>query len=422
MDRLNRWLISAIVFLIPSSMALHWYIPQAYIFAKPVDYLFPKLHLSLIPIIIFISINLLNYKFFNSLKGHLKKYLHHYLVVCLLFLLLSFTALIGPVPLSSLWSIGRIAVLLIFTLVLRLRYSPPKLLQLLYLPALATSIFQSLLALYQFHFQRQLIGYRLLGEPELYHAADLAKAGFDGAIKTLAYGTTAHPNVIAGLILIFLIWILGYTVYNPNSCKTNIISMIYICLFSVTIYITRSLTSLMSFVIVYLLLIYSAYRSRIGSRSYSRLIIYSIPIFILLSLISTYQLGLLTDKQSITRRYKLLSTSITLLRSQPLIGVGPNAFIPAAILTHSDLEVYRFPQPVHNIYALFAVENGLFAVIITLWLASTFIRRLRLDLSTLPLFLPLTALLTIGLLDHYPLTLQSGLLMFSFAIALLPPR
>ncbi len=67
-------------------------------------------------------------------------------------------------------------------------------------------------------------------------------------------------------------------------------------------------------------------------------------------------------------------------------------YIPAAT---------RWLQPVHNIYLLILSETGIFGVL-------GFAYLLLKSKKNLPLFI----LLFLGLFDHYPLTLQTGLLLW----------
>jgi len=74
----------------------------------------------------------------------------------------------------------------------------------------------------------------------------------------------------------------------------------------------------------------------------------------------------------------------------------------------------RFLQPAHNIYLLILAESGLIAllpIVYFIYLIKT--KRIVFKPKTYPTItsLPLIILLLIGLLDHYPITLQQGQLL-----------
>ncbi|MDP4030687.1 MAG: O-antigen ligase family protein, partial [Candidatus Beckwithbacteria bacterium] len=117
-------------------------------------------------------------------------------------------------------------------------------------------------------------------------------------------------------------------------------------------------------------------------------------------------LSFLAPETSFSRRSQLTNISLKMFQDRPLTGVGLNNFtvvmdrygyVPAAT---------RFLQPVHNIYLLILSETGLIGTLGFLYLI--------LQGLSLKAFKerPLWILLFLGLFDHYPLTLQTGLLLF----------
>ena len=77
-------------------------------------------------------------------------------------------------------------------------------------PLIAALIFQSILAIGQWFNQGSLLGYWFLGETTLTYTANIAKTSvwpFEG-LRILPYGTTPHPNVLAGWALVSLLILL----------------------------------------------------------------------------------------------------------------------------------------------------------------------------------------------------------------------
>lgn len=419
-SNIQKRLLQLIIFLIPTNLALHWYLPQAQVYGKTIDYLLPKLYLSDIPVLILITTLLLNKRIYQLLKGIICNNKYQSFLLLTLVLLLFINGILSAHPVSSIWQLSKLIQLFLLVILVRIAWTPRQIIKLLFIPSLFALTFQSLLAVWQYLSQSQLFGYWFFGEPLLTSGFNLAKTNISGAIKILPYGTTPHPNVLAGSALIFFLMILGNYVYNPNSRIIKVLSIYSICLLLLLAGLTQSLSMLIAFVIVYYLLLKSDKRSKISILTNNRLVILSNIILLLIMAYITYQTLLSFDSSSIVRRYKLFQTTISLIINHPIQGVGLNNFISAAISQDTSKWFYTFPQPVHNIYLLWIAETGLLISIITFWLSRTFLTRLK-GLKTQPhLVLPLIAILIIGLFDHYPLTLQPGLLLLSISLMTLP--
>ena len=64
---------------------------------------------------------------------------------------------------------------------------------------------QSFLAYFQFFWQKNFLAYQFLGESNLNNFAGISHAYVFGREMVLAYGSTAHPNILAGFIVLFSI-------------------------------------------------------------------------------------------------------------------------------------------------------------------------------------------------------------------------
>jgi len=100
--------------------------------------------------------------------------------------------------------------------------------------------------------------------------------------------------------------------------------------------------------------------------------------------------------------------------ANPAFGIGLNQFSGQLEKFGTVAAVTRFVQPVHNIYLLWIVETGLVGLISVgilfyfLWQQTT---HYALRTTHLKFMIPLLMLSVIGLVDHYPLTLQQGQLL-----------
>lgn len=112
-------------------------------------------------------------------------------------------------------------------------------------------------------------------------------------------------------------------------------------------------------------------------------------------------------EESVVVRQQLNIAAVKIWQSSPLFGVGLGNFLvrlPEALPTRT---IY-FLQPVHNIYLLLLSEVGVVGLLFFVWFLQKAFRR--------PFSIwhvALSILLVLGLIDHYPLTLQQGQLLLT---------
>lgn len=458
-SKIEKLLLQLTIFLIPTNFFLKFVYDDAFVRGILIDYLLPKLYLSDLLILALLTIWLLkiikNYWYkdkskkkkstINSLLGDSKirnaiKYFYplpspltpsltslpRYLVTLLLLTII----ILNLSHLASAWYLAKVAQFILFTVYLTHHYTYQELLSAIKAPLIFALLFQSSIAIYQYIHQSSVIGYYLFGEIDLKTTANVAKSQFSSQVWLLPYGTTPHPNILAGFLATGIVIFYQCVQKNPKHLHRNITLCLVIGLSVLTIILTQSLTAITALSLVFGL-------SFLSSTKSDRLLFYLIPIISLalymIFTILNYQLTSLIDNESILRRYKLIQASYSLMQQSPLTGTGLNQFT-VKLATDTPLVMPPgFFQPVHNIYLLYIAETGLIGILLLLALAWNFLiskypniqslfSNLKSQISNLtthhsPLT-PLILLLIIGLLDHYLLTLQTGQLLFSLAIAL----
>ncbi len=99
-----------------------------------------------------------------------------------------------------------------------------------------------------------------------------------------------------------------------------------------------------------------------------------------------------------------------------LVGVGIGNYPLELVRRNPGLEVWAY-QPVHNAYLLHAAELGVVGGIIFLWLAWEVLRKFLKDGANTGHFM-LLALWVIGMVDHWPITLEQGRMAVFLALVL----
>ena len=127
--------------------------------------------------------------------------------------------------------------------------------------------------------------------------------------------------------------------------------------------------------------------------------------------------------ESVVQRQQLLLQSWKMIRTYPLFGVGFGNFSTNVAQNARFSALILFLQPVHNIFLLLGAEGGLFFLSGVLWFVFQTIRKLFLRFSTNKvlvccLLLSIGAIIIIGQVDHYFVTLQQGELLTTIVLGL----
>lgn len=341
---------------------------------------------------------------------------------------------------------------------------------------LATSWFQSILAIVQYLNQSSL-GLKLLGEeflrPGLKGVAEFFSNGlvnpqisqFFPYLSTIsaetvnirAYGTLPHPNVLAGL-LFFGIVINLCLLYNlergglvsRETWKAVILSLSLMLLttglvvtFSRLSWLVTALVIIAWFMSVFWKLRSPLMQSLRTGQAWPPGQTYRPTNVILIAFVLLVSLGLnvflfgnqiqdrligpgfsnYAHEESLINRNILSEIATRMLKQNPIFGVGWKNFV-VEMNNYAEEKVLPYlHQPVHNIYLLVAAETGLlglFVFLVTLYyIVRHAFRNLPKAAARYSLPLVFFGFLAIGLFDHYLLTIQQGSLIFWVALGLL---
>jgi len=386
-DIVKLLLFFTIIFTLSINLFYKISLSGAYVNGLLVDYLIPKIYLTELFLIPFLIIE------FKQLKSIKLSNYFGFLVL----LLLSRQLCVPNTLAAFTHLIHFIEIILFFSVVKRDPIFKSKIAEEFALGAMfATLIFQSLLAIYQFIFQESLLKYQILGETNLKDLANISRAQFFFGERILPYGTTAHPNILAGLIVIFSILI----IQQIKGCKKTIIALLANAL--LIIYLTQSLTALLTLGLFGLYLLLDKIKAQ------RTVIIFIVYYFFVLLL--PFFLTKMTPNEdnfyvdSLERRVTLNQAALTMFEKNMIFGVGINNFtLELEKYTNNSAykEIVRFVQPAHNLLFLMLSEGGLLLLTVLFLL----IKQLRVK----HFYSKSMILLAIASLDHYLFTQFSGL-------------
>ena len=415
MNRIQTWLFAVLIFLWPSNLFFKFAEENGYVHGLLVDYLLPKIHVSdlLIASLLLCWVIELIHQF----RHHQLQWSQKHILFCGLNLValaaLTVMQLQSSHVASSLWFLVKVVEfeLLALWLIQHRQFFNKKIISF----ALAVMIaFQSLVGITQFTIQSSVFPeYAWLGETRLDKRAGLARGVFQYQEKILPYGTTSHPNVLAGVLAMSLILLWKTGRRHHHSAVIRAVGGIVSSAAIIVILLSQSWSAAMALVIGTSLLYVprlwrSSHRLSLAAAALSALIILFSP-FVTAQLAQHF-----TGEPSLVRRSALNEGAVNMFLHHQFWGVGLNAFV-AHVETYAESgEVIRFVQPVHHVGLLMLSELGVVGMTLLVLMALTGVwligaeRRQRV-LQVIPYaVLPLVPLL---IWDHYLWTQQVGQLL-----------
>lgn len=278
-------------------------------------------------------------------------------------------------------------------------------------------VIQSLLAIAQFFNQGSIGGLLyFLGERTFNSSTPgIANASINGELMLRPYATFPHPNVLAGFLLCVMILSLGFfRIYKNYGNKLIIIFSLFFGTIALVLTMSRIAVILWMFISLVFL-----FKQKLFNVKYK---ILSAFILILLLSFSPFANRLFStnfNEESSVQRQELISLSFKIFNQNSIFGVGLGNFLPSLPSVQKSFPTTFYLQPVHNIFILVLIETGVVGFIFFIWFLIETYKHLLINLKTHAVFfMCLTAILILGLFDHYFLTLQQGRLLLSMVLGL----
>jgi O-antigen ligase len=407
-ERVYAVLLSLILFLAPTNLFLKFALSSGYVNGLLSDYLLPKLYFSDIFILLLLctwAVSVWQKKEKLNIRWSKisRKTFWFFIAVGVLFFGRQFFA---SKPLAAIWYFAKLVEMSVFAIFL-FRHRQFFNTKIVRATLLTTVLFQSIVGLLQFFTQKSVFpNYLFFGEINLSHRIGLAKGIFDGVEKILPYGTTAHPNVLAGFLALSMLVIFAHW---RRQKKMPLLVVGIFGLASVTLFLTQSVAAWAGLGIGLTILFF-------GKKKFVLNRIAILTIFFVFAIVSPIFIHcaalVFPNVPSLTRRDQLNQAALNMFVHQPFFGVGLNNFTAQVErYNHSD-EVVRFIQPAHHMGLLWLAETGIVGVLFLIFFTffvSIQKESIQKKLSrNFPYFICLFPMI---FFDHYLLTLQSGLLI-----------
>lgn len=246
-----------------------------------------------------------------------------------------------------------------------------------------------------------------------------------------AYGSLPHPNILAGFLVVCLLFNIYLLFIVNQEQKINYFKrvLLLICLLIISsgLFFTFSRNAFISLFMALLFLLYFVITHlKLYRLVFSKIIICFVLVLTTLTLIypdivfSRFNYNLRLEKKSLSERSTLILDSLTVIKKNWVTGVGGGNFTQAThdIINKSKLS-YEY-QPVHNIYLLIIAEYGFLSFLILILLLINAFKKIKANnLEHLILVTIIISLLTLGLFDHFLFSFNFGLVLFFIPIFIL---
>lgn len=412
LQALYSWLLALIILWLPLNLFYVLQRQNAYVHGLLVDYLLPRLYLSDIPLLLLLFLSCLEAQI-NKIKGFFANLYtkRNLLVGLLLAILLIVRQFFTPKTTAALWYSFKLLEIAWFFYFLNNHQQLLKKL-VVKLALWLSLLIQALLGLYQYFSQANLLPYHLLGETNFSRSIGLAKDIWWQTGRILPYGSTAHPNILGGFLVVF--WLILY-LQQREQFKTgqfhwlkSLFWLVITLLVGLTLVLTQSISAILSLIIgLFVLHCLSTPHQRQHWAKYFFLAWLTLPFLL--------QLGaqFFPALPSISRRALFNSAALKMIYVNPWWGTGLNQFTYYLENFSQRTELMRFVQPAHHLGLLWLAETGLLGLLVLIWLFKS------LKKNNSKFVVPLMILMPIAALDHYLLTQQSGLLLLVISLIFL---
>ncbi len=412
---LVRVTFQALVLLLPTQLALHFWPQWAYVYGFRIDYFSPTLYLTDVFIVLILAFWFVQTRFHK--KKHPKsksvKY-QNWLVVFLVLVFIGLNILLAIRPELAVYKWVKI-VEFIFIGFFITRIEEFDFTSWVLKPLSYSLIAVSLIALAQFGLQRTVGGFLYwLGERNFtIITPGIATFSLRGRELLRPYSIFPHPNVLAGYLSASVL-LLAYS--SKEKFKKTLYFRISLVISLVVILLSFSQGAWVALSLVALLLFIGVFSDSFLKKACVGIFFTTIVFSIMLPVVSDRLTIGSYQTETIKHRLYLAKSSGILIADRPVLGVGAGNFILGLVEVENFPSVSWWLQPSHNIFLVIFSEMGIIGLALFIALLFVTFKKI-LSEKDRKLLAPLLFVLLSGLVDHYWITLQQTQLLLTIIIA-----
>lgn len=404
------------IVLLPTQLGFHLWPDWALVLGRRIDYLSPTLFLTDITLLIMLLVWVVSG---NAVKPICRVLKTKKGMACMtvVLILVGTNILLSTSPIISLYKWGKIAEFAAFGYYI---YKTKPLFRYVALAFAGAAAYSSLIGITQFFLQRTIGGVLwFLGERSFdIMTPGIARTSWCWLTNVRCsefvrpYATFPHPNVFGGyLAAAMTIVALAWKTQKGKWVRLGYALVLGVSFVALLLTVSRSAWSIGLLAAILLV--------AMTPRKLNKKTIIGIALGLLICVLFAlpYYFSLTLLHESVFIRYDLMRSAFQLFTRHPVFGTGLGTFLvnlPSVAVTR-DL---FFIQPVHNIYLLWLVETGIAGLLLVGCAAKKYISYFLKRGPPVSRYLPLVLLLLVGLVDHYPVSLQQGQLLLALCITL----
>nr|MBI5455749.1 O-antigen ligase family protein [Candidatus Levybacteria bacterium] len=413
-DSVAKFFFYLLILFLPTQFGKHFWPQFSFIQGLRLDYLSPTIYLTdiLILLIIFFSLK----KILIFLKTQNKKNIY---LILLFFLSLFVGVATSKNQQAGFYGIIKVIEYILLGIFVATSFKEINKKYFMYI-LISGIVFESILSILQILNNGSLNGlFYYFGERYFTsQTPGIANASISGQLFLRPYGTFPHPNVLAGYLIIAM----GFILKFKNTISKRLL-FLSILIGTTSLALTLSRIAILFWFTYLFFLFCISLREKYKKRNSSKKNTITITIIILssaLMFIFSLQMPFVQrftqtkfSEESVVQREYLINQSWGMFIKNPMLGVGINNFYNNL---ENSKEKSLFIQPVHNIFLFVLSQAGLIGLIYFLFVLYKNLKNVNKSG-----FLLISALIVLGMFDHYFLTIQQGqimiLLIFSQAFS-----
>lgn len=410
LSKLSLTFFYLLVLFLPTQLGKHFFPEFTFVYGLRIDYLSPTIYLT--DIFIFLIFVFSVKKITKIIRSKYKKQSLYFILFFISLFLGVYVAKNPPTGYYSILKLLEYVYLGIFVYLNFKKINKNKLVVCL----ISGILLESILAIIQYFNQGSFQNiFYFLGERKFNpQTPGIANASINGKLILRPYGTFSHPNVLAGYLCLFSIFLLSL---KSKINKYLILIILTFATFGIFISLSRTAVSVwMLFIItVFIFTIVEKYKKDKLNRnniSWKLLILVATMCLLVanLNLTNRFFLPNFSD-ESLVQRGNLISQSVRMIQKNPMFGVGMNNFLNNL---EPDFNTPLLIQPVHNIFLLIFSQTGIIGITAFIFLLINIFKNIIYSKQfNIFKMMILVSIILIGTFDHYLFTSQQGQLILA---------
>lgn len=396
--KIDHVLVIAFILFLPTQLGKHFFFDFSHVGGVRIDYL---------AVVFFLSDLLALFLFWNNRQLIVATIKRHGNAIVSLLLLFVVNILFSQHPMIGAYHLLKIVEFYFVWIVFSQKKLPA---EIVFVPLLLGGIVELFLSIAQLYAKSSIQGaFYFLGERQLsLSSPDVATASINGLQFLRPYGTFSHPNSMAGFYLLVYFFTLSFFLKTTQK-NQQLIFVKHLLLFVSAALVFLSFSKLAVTIFLLFILALLLFKKNVDCTlcTISRLGV-ALVLFLIVIVAKT-------DPLSLQKRATLLSSSLRIIKSHPVLGVGLGQYLYAQA-TIPNTYPYFFLQPVHNIFLLFLAQTGIVLGGVIVYIVWRYVWPQRKNTSFL---LCLAMVVSTGMFDHYWLTLQQNWLLLPVVFGLL---